>query len=251
MKALILAAGLGNRLGDLTVDRPKAMVPVAGRELILRVFDFLDNPAITKKAVVTGYQADNLKSFIRHHAPETEFFYNPDFRQGSIRTLETAMEFLDDDFLLMNADHIYPKRMLPIILNSVKGISAVCDFDRNLIADDMKIKMLNPPTPPFCKGGQRGDLIKIGKDLTDFDCGYIGMTACKKYRIPKYIDAIRRTRKIYGDECPVEWVLGHLAANGEKIGICDASGIGWLEVDTKEDLKTAEDKLSHNEEFLK
>ena len=240
MKALILSAGLGNRLCGMTSNRPKAMVPVSGRELILRVFDFLDHPAITSRAVVTGYLSESLKKFVKDHHPDTKLFYNPDYEQGSIRTLETAIEFLDDDVLVMNVDHIYPKRMLPVILNNAKGITAICDFDRKLGTDDMKVKL-----------GHDGNLSRIMKTLSDFDCGYIGMTCLARTNILAYIDAIKQTREIYGDGAPVEWVLGHMAANGGNIGICVASGIGWLEVDTPDDLAIAEKKLSSDKDFLK
>lgn len=240
MKALILAAGLGERLGNLTADRPKALVQVAGRELMAHVLDFLNHPSITEKAVVTGYRAEKLSGFLAEKAPEVKIFHNPDFTQGSIRSLESAAPFLNDDFLLLNVDHIYPKRMLPIILNGRKGLTAVCDFDRKLGGDDMKVKLSNS-----------SNLQRIMKTLTDYNCGYIGMTYCDAKSIDEYRNAIGQTRKIYGDKTPVEWVLGHLAANEKKVSICDASGIGWLEVDTQEDLKYADKKLEEDRNFLK
>jgi len=240
MKALILAAGLGNRLGDLTRDLPKAMVQVANRELLLHVFNFLDNPEITGIGVVSGYLADDLTAFIKHHAPHVHIFHNPNFTDGSIRSLEAAIPFLDEDFLLLNVDHIYPKRMLPLILRQRKGITAICDFDRKLAADDMKVKK-----------SENGALMRIMKTLTDYDCGYIGMTACDASHLSIYKEAIKETRDLYGDTAPVEWVLGHLAANGRRINICDVSGFGWCEVDTQEDLKNAEEKIARNQGMLK
>jgi len=232
MKALILAAGLGNRLGELTKELPKAMVRVADRELILHVLNFLNHPQITGIGVVTGYRAEGLASFLKNHDKNIEIFHNPDFRQGSIRSLEAAIPFLDDDFLLLNVDHIYPKRMLPVITSQSKGITAICDFDRRLGSDDMKVKL-----------NSDGFLIRIMKTLADYDCGYIGMTRCDFAHVEQYVSAIRATREIYGDDAPAEWVLGHLAANGKKISICDASGLGWYEVDTQEDLMNTEKKL--------
>jgi choline kinase len=130
--------------------------------------------------------------------------------------------------------------MLPLILKQRKGIMAICDFDRKLAADDMKVKL-----------GENGALMRIMKTLNDYDCGYIGMTSCDKKHLSLYKEAIQETRELYGDNAPVEWVLGHLAANGQRINICDVSGIGWCEVDTREDLKNAEEKITKNQDILK
>lgn len=235
MKALILAAGMGTRLDDLTANRPKALVTVNNKELLSHVFDFLDHPSVAKKAVVTGYCSELLTNFVKKHFPATEMFFNPNFSQGSIRTIETALSFLDDDFLLLNVDHIYPQKMLHVILNNCEGITAICDFDRKLVSDDMKVKL-----------DSNKNLKKIMKTLTDYDGGYIGMTFCDKAHLKTYREAVKETRKVHGDNISVEYVLGHLANNGVKINICDVSGIGWFEVDTKEDLKVAENKLSSN-----
>lgn len=240
MKAVILAAGLGERLGNLTYDKPKALVTVDDRELILRVLDFLDHPAITSKAIVVGYSAEKFKDFLKKQKVDATIFYNPYFKQGSIRTLETTLPFLDDEFLLMNVDHIYPKRMMTTILENRDGITAICDFDRTLVSDDMKIKL-----------GKNRHLIGIKKTLSDYDGGYIGMTYCNRNHLDSYIEAVKETRKVHGDQAPVEWVLGHMASQGRKVNICDVSGIGWLEVDTQEDLERANQKLLNDRKFLK
>ncbi len=232
MKALVLAAGLGNRLGELTQDKPKALVKVGNLELIKHVLNFLDNPKISDIAVVTGYKSDLLSSFIKNASDKIKIFFNPNFKLGSIKTIECALPFLDDDFLLSNVDHIYPKQILERVLNNASEITAICDFDRNLVDDDMKIKL-----------NTSGHLKKISKTLADFDGGYIGMTYCSKTHLKIYHDAIKAVIKDSGELSSVESILDTLAQNGEKINICDASNIGWLEVDTEEDLKKAEHRL--------
>lgn len=239
MQAIILAAGMGIRLGNLTTDLPKAMVSVAGKELILYVMDFLNNPAISEKIVVTGYNSDKLTAFLKTHAPEVKTVFNPHFQEGSIRTIEAAMPYIKTGALIMNVDHIYPKRMLFHILKAKPEISAVCDFDRKLGSDDMKIK-INP----------KGQLTHIRKTLSEFDGGYIGMTVLSKNILATYSDAVSRTRQSEGDKTSVESVLGLLAKEGHPINICNTSGIGWFEIDTQNDLAHAEQYLMNNPESL-
>lgn len=66
MQAIILAAGMGKRLGHLTQDNTKCMIQVNGVTLIERMLRQLDNlsPSLEKIVVVTGYKGAKLKSFI-------------------------------------------------------------------------------------------------------------------------------------------------------------------------------------------
>jgi len=237
MKAIILAAGKGTRLGDLTIDRPKSMVNVGGRPIIDSVLDYCDHPMVDEIGIVGGFAFDTLSIHIEmyrrcgYHKKIT-LFENKRFDEGSIRTVMTAEDFLDSDFMLLNADHIYPKRMLERFIAQFKGITTACDRDRELVADDMKVKV-----------GSDGFLTKIRKDLTDFEWGYIGSTYVPKDRVATYKNAMREAYDVYGKQSNIETVVGHLAANDEKVSVADLSGIGWIEVDTQDDLAVANEKI--------
>jgi choline kinase len=230
MKALILAAGMGNRLGGLTKDKPKALIEVAGSLLVDRVLNFVGHPDVSEIGVVGGYCFDQLSEHLG--GKDLHLFENKKYKDGNILTLMAALDFIDDDTLILNVDHIYPKNLLLHILNNVQGITAMCDFDRQLAEDDMKIKI-----------DGNSHLKKISKQLTDFDGGYIGMTYCSRDMTNTYKKAVRDTFQTHGNEACVEWVLGQLADGKTDINICDTSGYRWLEVDTAKDLKNAEDAL--------
>lgn len=239
MKALILAAGMGNRLEELTEEKPKALVPVLGKELLLYQLDFLRHPKISEIGIVAGFLSDRLIRFLKSHQITARTFLNPRYEEGSILTVRAATDFFNDDILLMNVDHIYPQHLLNQILEQIDGITAVCDFDRKLVADDMKIKK-----------GKNGAISRIDKKLTDFDGGYIGMTVIPKERTKTYIASIEKTIQNRGFQVSVEVNLQELANAGEAISIADCSGIGWLEVDNQEDLARAEERLGKKEVLL-
>jgi choline kinase len=239
MQAVILSAGFGSRLGALTQDCPKALVRVAGRELMLRVKDFLDQPSVTERIIVTGCQSQMIDNFIRQKWPEAKCVHNPDFTDGSIRSIETALPLVNDDMLIMNVDHIYPRRMFPRIVQRSDNITAICDFDRALGEDDMKVKL-----------NSAGALARISKQLDDLDCGYIGMTFVPKSALQDYRNAVAGVRRDDGNSQSVEHALGRLATCGQCVNICDVSGFGWFEVDTQNDLAVAERALNSNPDLL-
>lgn len=238
MKALILAAGQGIRLGSLTDGHPKGLVKVAGQELILHTLAFLRHPQITQIGCVIGFQAEKMRQFLREQAPQVQCFENKQFQAGNLLSLMAGFDFLDDDFLLMNVDHIYPQTILEKIVQSHDNITVACDFDRKLVADDMKVQQTC-----HSRAGGNPYLKAMDKKLESYDGGYIGMTFCPKAKLDLYREACQNTLKDRGEKVCVEGVLDCLAKQGEPIAIADMSGLRWHEVDTKEDAALAEQNL--------
>ncbi|MBI2974355.1 MAG: flippase-like domain-containing protein, partial [Deltaproteobacteria bacterium] len=233
MKVLILAAGRSTRLGELTTDRPKAMVKIAGKFLIDYVLDYLNHPSITEIGIVTGYKSKILTEHLSEYKQKPlRIFNNPHFHEGSVRTIMAATDFLDTDFILVNADHIYPKKLLKKYLTKLNGLTIACDFDRKLGPDDMKIKK-----------DKSGRLTQISKTLSDYDGGYIGSSFIPNAKLKSYKEALAASYEAYGKSANVEAIIGHMAEKGHDISIADLSKIGWLEVDTQKDLKLAEETL--------
>ncbi len=241
MRAVVLAAGTGSRLGEITRARTKGMVPVKGKLLIDYLLDFFEIEFFDEILIVGGFHYEDLKDHIdKRKLQNLRVLENRDYLKGNIFTLIRAMnEFTNDSFLITNVDHIYPRKMFLKMKESFKSITAMCDFDRKLTSDDMKVKL------------RKGSTIEsIRKDLTDFDCGYIGMTYVDGAANGIYRGAVRTALERFGEKAVAENVLQVLADNANTAPlICDLSGIGWYEVDTEEDLRKAEAGLNTDVNF--
>lgn len=242
MKAIVLAAGTGSRLGELTKARTKGMVPVRGKRLIDYLLEFFEPGFFDEIIVVGGFCYEDLREHILSRGyKNVRVIENREYLKGNIFTLLTALrEFRGESFLMTNVDHIYPRVMFAKMKESFSGIRAMCDFDRKLGADDMKVGLV--------PGEKR--IEKISKQLEQFDCGYIGMTYVDKSMESVYRDAIVETISQFGEKAVVENILQVLAGRGEVAPvICDLSGFGWYEVDTPEDLMIAEKGLRDDKNF--
>ncbi len=240
MKAVVLAAGTGSRLGEVTKARTKGMVPVSGRKLIDYLFEFFDMDFFDDIIVVGGFCYEDLKSHIESRGySKVRVLENRDYLKGNIFTLKRALdEFTDDSFLITNVDHIYPSVMFEKMKKSFSGITAMCDFDRTLSDDDMKVSL-----------DENRKIKAISKKLNDFDCGYIGMTYVDASMEGLYRNTVEKVVDRFGEKAVVENILQVLAESESAPGICDLSGIGWYEVDTPEDLAKAEDGLASDPNF--
>ena len=80
MKAIILAAGLGSRLGDLTKDKPKSLIKVNGKPIIKYQIDAYLNAGISEVLIVTGYKSVELENYIKiNYSKNIKFINNVNF----------------------------------------------------------------------------------------------------------------------------------------------------------------------------
>ena len=226
---VLLAAGMGTRLGDLNGGLPKALFEVAGHKLIDLALAFAGRFDGAERIVVGGFQFDRLSAHLAASEEQITLLENPQYRAGNLLTLDVALPSLRGATLLMNIDHVYPAAVAERIrAQAGEHVTAFVDFDRELGADDMKVEL---------DGVRR--VRAISKRLDRWDCGYVGMTYIPAGELARYVATVAAVKATIGEAAHVEQVLQRLADDGAPVEIGDISGIGWHELDTPEDVARA------------
>lgn len=129
MHAIILAAGMGKRLKELTRDNTKCMVKVNGVTLIERVLRQLDRLSLSKIVLVVGYEGEKLKNYVSTLEIGTPIVYvdNPIYdKTNNIYSLMLAKDcLLEDDTLLLESDIIFEDGVLEEIINDPRDTLAL------------------------------------------------------------------------------------------------------------------------------
>ena len=134
MQALILAAGMGKRLKELTKDSTKCMVKVAGKTLIERMLFYLDGLNLTEIIIVVGYKAETLISYVNSLGVKTPitFVTNEVYSStNNIYSLYLARDhLLRDDTLLLESDLIFNADVLrKLIDNPYPNLALVAKYE--------------------------------------------------------------------------------------------------------------------------
>ena len=121
MQAIILAAGMGRRLGDLTKDHTKCMVSVNGERLIDRLLGQLSGLSLNRVIIVVGYKGQELKDYIGHRYDDQlkiEYAENPIYdKTNNIYSLSLVKQQLqEDDTLLIESDLIFSDSLFQMII---------------------------------------------------------------------------------------------------------------------------------------
>lgn len=119
MKAIILAAGMGSRLGEYTKENTKAMVKVNNKTLIERNLDILNNNGIQEVIIVVGYKREGLINYLGNSYKNINIKYiiNSEYNKtNNIYSLYLAKEEFNDDILLLESDIIFEDKIIKDLL---------------------------------------------------------------------------------------------------------------------------------------
>lgn len=131
MQAIILAAGMGKRLKELTQDNTKCMVKVNGVSLIQRMLGQLDKRNLSRIVIVVGYEGKKLQDYIATLGINTpiEYVDNPIYdKTNNIYSLALAKDYLaEEDTLLFESDLIFEDTVIDELLNDSRETLALVD----------------------------------------------------------------------------------------------------------------------------
>jgi len=134
MQAIILAAGMGNRLGKYTQNNTKCMLSINGKTLAEHALDALNDAGIKKCVFVVGYKKENVIAFLGNRYKNIDITYvsNDIYdKTNNIYSLYLAKDYLiQDDTLLLESDLIFESRIITEMLaDSNPTIAAVARFE--------------------------------------------------------------------------------------------------------------------------
>ena len=122
MKAIILAAGKGTRLGKYAKNLPKCMLSFNGKTLIERQVDTLKASGIKDIVIVTGYMKSKIK------IKDVKYFHNKDYEDTNmVASLFCAENEMNDDVIVCYGDILYEKRVVEKVINADADVGVAVD----------------------------------------------------------------------------------------------------------------------------
>lgn len=251
MQALMLAAGMGRRLGKYTNNHTKCMVPVCGVTLIERAISALKAAGIDKLIMVVGYQADSLVEFIAEHAQgmTVEYVYNYDYATtNNIYSLYLARDYLvQDDTLLVESDLVYePEMIRRVVEYPASDVAALSSYRHWMHGTVTKLDADGNITQ-FIPGSdfRYSDTAEYYKTINIYKFS-------KEFSQCRYLPFLEAHIRAYGVNQYYEMVLKVLAtvSNAQLKG-CVVDDIPWYEIDDAQDLNIADTIFSEPTEKLR
>ncbi|MDE6400928.1 MAG: phosphocholine cytidylyltransferase family protein, partial [Muribaculaceae bacterium] len=240
MQAIILAAGMGRRLGEYTADNTKCMLEVNGIRLIDRMLAQLFDLELERVVIVVGYEGDKLKNYILQNYPGKPivFVENKVYdKTNNIYSLWLAREYMaESDTILLESDLIFEDNVLKSALtckdrnvaliskyeNWMDGTMVKIDENRNIINFVPKADFKYSDTESYYK---TVNIYKFSKDFI----------------VSHYLPFLDAYIRALGENEYYEQVLRVLTII-DKFGLkaLPITGMNWYEIDDVQDLRIAE-----------
>ena len=232
MKAIILAAGVGKRLSDITKKTPKPLIQFGGKSLLQRHVENLAGLGIREIVFVVGYKQELIRQEMAQFPQDIQvhFLVNEDYVRGSIVSLWMARSEFTDDMVIMDADVLYHPAILERLLKSPLENAVLMDEtvrqkteECMVVVRDQRVIALTKHMPQeYDEAGEGVGFLKVGKSSSPQLINSLSDCIQDHKLDMEYEDALKN----FFCEVPVGY---------EKIG-----GLPWIEIDFPEDVERAE-----------
>lgn len=250
MQAIILAAGMGRRLGEYTKNNTKCMVPVNGTPLIDRVLRQLSEFPLNRVVIVVGYEGQKLMGYLGNekNGLKIEYINNPVYdKTNNIYSLALAKDKLqEDDTLLIESDLIFDDGMFKLLVdNSYPNLALVAKYeswmDGTMVCIDKDCNIVNfVPKEAFRYEETR--LYYKTVNIYKFS---------KEFSRTKYVPFLEAYTKAVGNNEYYENVLRIICfLNSHDLKALPIDNEKWYEIDDKQDLDIAEALFADEKDVL-
>lgn len=251
MQAIILAAGMGRRLGEFTANNTKCMLEVNGVRLIDRMLGQLSKLNLSRIVIVIGYEGQNLKNYITKNYPDWPivFVENSVYdKTNNIYSLWLARGYMaEDETLLLESDLIFEDAALKAAVESeyrdcalISKYETWMDGTMVRIDDDNNIVNFIPK-----KAFKYSD--------TDFYYKTVNIYKfSKEFVVDHYLPFLEAYIRVLGENEYYEQVLRVITLiDNAGIKALPITGMHWYEIDDVQDLRIAETIFAEPEQRLK
>lgn len=239
MQAIILAAGRGSRLGDITAKRPKGLTPLLHKPLLQWQLDAITTAGITETTVATGYLSEQFESF------PVNKIHNPAWQDSNmVRTLLCCDHTLQQQTTLVSySDIVYCASSVTALTNT-PGDIVLC-YDPNWL-DQWQQRFDNPLEDAETFDFINDQLLQIGQkaqQLADIKGQYMGLIKLTTVGWSLIRDYLHSLDEAVLNKLDMTSLFSLLLAQGAKIQLCQVQGF-WFEIDNQFDLSLCEKILS-------
>lgn len=251
MQAIILAAGMGKRLGEYTKGNTKCMVKVNGVTLIDRVMKQLSKQPLNKVIIVIGYKGQELKEYVgsEYNGMPIEYIENPIYyKTNNIFSLSLAKHRMqEDDTILLESDLIFDDSLVSMVVQAPEpNIALVAKYetwmDGTMVRIDEDNYIINfVPKAAF----RYADVDKYYKTVNIYKFS-------KEFSKTKYVPFLDAYSKAVGNNEYYENVLRIISfLNSKDLKALPITNEKWYEIDDKQDLDIAEALFADEEDILR
>jgi len=229
-QCLILAAGSGTRIRSVSGVLPKPLVDFQGKPLLEHVIDRARQAGIERFVIVVGYRSDLIRKWFegRSLGESISFVENPDYHKSNGISALKARNEIDENFLLLMADHIFePENARLLLQRRLASGEVILAVDPNID----RIFDLDDATKVLRDGNR---IVDIGKEIAHYDALDTGMFLCSPALFNQLESAIKN-----GD-CSLSDGMRQLITN-RRLRALEIGEGQWQDLDTPEALAYAKE----------